>query len=108
MKMQKDPLKTIHEIWPHLKPWQRKWLRIQGEVIYGFMIFINILYRMDLWLFPPLAFFSAYIITSKYFPPHPIKIFAVLSTAFMFSTLNLFLLRPRKWKRIVHWVKANE
>jgi hypothetical protein len=62
---------------------------------------------VDLWLLPPLAFVSTYLVASKYFPSHPIKIFAVLSTAFMFSTLNLFLLRPRKWKKTAHWVKAN-
>ena len=68
---------------------------------------LKFLYRVDLWFFPPLAFLSTCLVTSKYFPPHPIKIFAILSTAFMFSTLNLFLLRPRKWKRTAYWVKIN-
>lgn len=71
---------------------------------------LKLLYRVDLWLFPPLAFLSTFLATSKYFPSHQIKLFAVLSTAFMFSTLTLFLLRPRKWKwkRIAHWVKAQQ
>lgn len=67
---------------------------------------LNGLYRVDLWLFPPLVFYSTYLLTSNNFPPHPIKIFAILSTAFMFATLTLFLLRPRKLVRIFRWVKA--
>lgn len=100
----KDPLKAISELWPHLKPWQRKWLRLQGEVIYVFVIFLHFIYRVDLWLFPPLAFISTYIVTTKYFPEHPVKLYAVLSTAFMFSTLTLFLIRPPK-RRQYHWIK---
>lgn len=65
---------------------------------------LNLFYRVDLWLFPPLAFTSTYFLTARYFPAHPIKIFAVLSTAFMFSTLTLFLIRPPK-RRQYHWIK---
>ena len=106
MTKQQNQLKTISDLWPHLTPWQRKWLRIQGEVIYVAVRLMKFFYRVDLWLFPPLAFISTYLVTSKYFPAHPIKIFAVLSTAFMFLTLTLFLIRPRKWKRTAHWIKA--
>jgi len=67
---------------------------------------LKFLYRVDLWFFPPLAFTSAYLLTSKNFPEHPIKIFGVLATAFMFSTLTLFLLRPKRWKKTSHWVRA--
>lgn len=103
---QKIQLKAIHDLWPHLKPWQRKWLRIQCEVIYGIVKIIDLIYRVDLWLLPPLAFYSTYITAQRNFPAHPISEMAVLSTAFMAMTLTLFLIRPRKWLRIVRWVKA--
>jgi hypothetical protein len=99
-------------------PSQNEWHRIPFDIkIYiALRLFIAVewtilsekilkfLYRVDLWLFPPLAFISTYIMTSKYFPPHTIKTFAVLSTAFMFSTLTLFLIRPPKRKQF-HWIK---
>jgi hypothetical protein len=66
----------------------------------------KLIYRVDLWLLPPLAFYSTFITAQRFFPPHPISDVAVLSTAFMAMTLTLFLIRPRKWKRIAHWVKA--
>jgi hypothetical protein len=67
--------------------------------------FLTLLRRADLWLFPPSAFISAYITTTKFFPPHPIKIIAVLATAFMFATLTLFLIRPARRKQTVRWSK---
>lgn len=65
------------------------------------------IYRVDLWLFPPGMFYATYILATKNFPEHPIKMIAVLSTAFMFGALSLLLIRPRKlkWKKIAHWVK---
>lgn len=68
---------------------------------------VDFLYRVDLWLFPPLAFASAYLVASKYFPPHPMIMFAILATSFMFSALVLFIIRPPKRRRF-HWVKINE
>lgn len=62
--------------------------------------------RIDLWLFPPLAFISTYFATTNHFPQHPIKIIVVLSCAFMFATLTLFLIRPKRRKNF-HWVKNN-
>jgi hypothetical protein len=59
---------------------------------------LSFLNRVDLWLFPPSVFYSVYLTTMKNFPPHPIKIFAVLATAFMSATLTLFLIRPTKHK----------
>ena len=76
-----------------------QWPQINKIALY----FLN---RVDLWFFPPLAFLSTYLVTSRYFPLHPIKIFAVLATAFMASTLTLFLIRPRRWKKTRHWVKS--
>jgi hypothetical protein len=81
-------------------------LRARHKIRNSFLAAINWLSYCELFVFPPLAFYSTYLLTSNNFPPHPIKIFAVLSTAFMFATLTLFLLRPRKWRRIAHWVKA--
>jgi amino acid permease len=81
-------------------------LRARHKIKNSFLAAINWLYYFELFIFPPLAFLSTFLTTSKYFPSHPIKIFAVLSTSFMFATLALFLLRPRKWKRTAHWVKA--
>lgn len=83
-------------------------LRARRRINNSFLAAINWLYYCELFIFPPLAFSSTFLATSKYFPPHPIRIFAVLSTAFMFSTLTLFLLRPRKWKRTAHWVRAQQ
>lgn len=62
--------------------------------------------RVDLWLFPPVAFFADFFWMKRIFPAHPITEVAILSTAFMAMTLTLFLLRPRKWKRTAHWVRA--
>lgn len=101
-KEQLDDLKKLHEIWSQLKPWQRKWLRIQGEVVYVFMVFIGLLYRVDLWLFPPAAFFATYNLAIQNFPDHPIKMIAVLSTAFMCAALVLMIIRPRN----INWIKA--
>lgn len=61
-----------------------------------------VLHRVDLWLFPPAAFFAAYNLAIQNFPDHPIKMIAVLSTAFMCAALVLMIIRPRR----IHWVKA--
>lgn len=98
-----DQLKAIHELWGHLNPWQRKWLRIQGEVVYLFVISMKVLHRVDLWLFPPAAFYGAYNLAAQQFPPHPMKLIAVLSTAFMFSAFVLLVIRPVRRK--IHWVR---
>jgi len=103
----KQSLSTPSELWANLKPWQRKFLRIQGDIVYSFVVFIDSLYRVDLWLFPPGMFYATYVLTIKSFPDHPIKTIAVLSTSFMFAALSLLLIRPRKikWKKVAHWVK---
>jgi hypothetical protein len=65
---------------------------------------LRFLYRVDLWLFPPLAFYSVYLLTTRDFPEHPIKMVAVLATSFMAATLTLFLIRPPK-RRPYHVLK---
>ncbi len=97
------PLKGLHELWPWLMPWQRKWLRLQGEAAYYFMLGIDWLYYRELYIFPPLAFIADYIWMKTIFPDHPMTQFAILATAFMSATLTLFILRPPKRKRI-HWI----
>jgi hypothetical protein len=72
-----------------------------GEII------LNFLNRVDLWLFPPLAFYSTYLVTTRYFPDHLIKFIAIMATSFMAATLTLFLIRPPK-RRPVHWVKYEQ
>ena len=67
---------------------------------------INWLYYRELYIFPPVAFIADYTWMSRIFPPHPVSEMAILSTAFMSMTLTLFMLRPRKWKKTAHWVKA--
>ena len=105
-KNQSSQLKTLYDLWPYLNPWQRKWLLIQCEVVYAAVKIIKLIYRVDLWLLPPLAFYSTYITAQRNFPAHPISDMAVLSTAFMAMTLTLFLIRPRKWMRVAHWVRS--
>ena len=105
MEMKKnDQLKTMHELWGRLKPWQRKWLRIQGEVVYGYVLFMKLLVRIDLWFFPPLAFFASYNLAVQNFPEHPARMIAVLCTSFMCAALTLLLIRPARRTR-AHWIK---
>lgn len=70
-------------------------------------IIVKYLSRIDLWLFPPLAFISTYIAANNHFPAHPMKIYTVLACAFMFATFTLFLIRPKRRKNF-HWVKNAE
>lgn len=56
---------------------------------------LNVLRRVDLWLFPPLAFVSSYKAISQIIPAqHPMAFNAVMTTSFMCATLTLLLLRP--------------
>lgn len=102
-KEELENLEKLLEVWSQLKPWQRKWLRIQGEVVYIVISFVNTIYRVDLWLFPPAAFFAAYNLASQHFPYHPVKMIAVLSTASMLAALVLLILRPRRRR---HWGRS--
>lgn len=53
--------------------------------------------RVDLWVYPPLAFFSAFKAMSRFVPEeHPMALVTVLSTSFMAATLALFILRPAR------------
>lgn len=67
----------------------------------------GILYRIDLWLFPPLAFFAAYKAMLRFVPVHPISKMTVLTSAFTSAAYALFLLRPPKRMRLAHWIKQN-
>lgn len=62
-------------------------------------ITLNILHRIDLWLFPPLGFYACYNAISLLFPTnHPMTSIAIPGTAFMFTTLAILLLRrPKKY-----------
>jgi hypothetical protein len=93
---------------PNLDEWQRLPFEIKAYIVFRLFIAVDlprILHRVDLWLFPPAIFFSAYLASNNNFPPHPIKMLAVLSTAFMAATLALFLLRPAR-RLQVHWVRS--
>jgi hypothetical protein len=79
-------------------------LRLFLAIIYPSIekIALQVLHRVDLWLFPPAAFFAAYNLAIRNFPDHPIKMIAVLSTAFMCAALVLMIIRPRNIK----WIKV--
>lgn len=100
---QLEDLEKLRKVWSQLNPVQRKWLRIQGEAVYYFVLITNFIYRIDLWFFPPAAFFSSYNIAIQNYPDHPIKMIAVLSTAFMCAAFTLLVIRP---KRKPHWVRS--
>lgn len=60
---------------------------------------LNILRRVDLWLFPPLAFISSYKAISQIIPAqHPMAFNTIMATSFMCATLTLLLLRPQNKK----------
>ena len=67
---------------------------------------LSILYRIDLWLLPPLSFFATYKAISHVIPTHPIAFYAIMSSSFMAATLTLFLIRPVS-KKSAHWIKEN-
>jgi hypothetical protein len=91
-----DERNALYEIWPYLTPWQRKWLRMQGEVGYAITRVDKWLSRADLWLFPPLAFFAVYRLMSRSIPPHPLAPLAMIGTSFNAATLTLLLIRPSR------------
>ncbi|MEW6403377.1 MAG: hypothetical protein AB1649_16395, partial [Chloroflexota bacterium] len=64
---------------------------------------LTTLYRLDLWLFPPLAFLGTFKATLRLIPTHPIAFYAIMATSFMAATLTLFLIRPPK-KVTAHWI----
>lgn len=65
---------------------------------------LNIIKRVDLWLFPSMAFASNYHVLTNFFPGHPVKLFAILASSFMSATLTLFIIRPPKRRSPGHWV----
>lgn len=63
-----------------------------------------LLHILDVYLFPPLVFASNLYAVNTLFPPHPIRMIGVLASAFMSTTLTLFVLRPPKRRFPGHWV----
>lgn len=72
------------------------WLRWRERIL-------RLLVRVDLWFFPPLMFYGAYLISSRYLPIHPIRLIAINANAFMAASLSLFLLRPATRYK-AHWI----
>ena len=95
---------------PNLDDWEKLPFFIQfliaGKICYHAILprVLNFLYRVDLWLFPPLVFYSAFKSSTYLIPAaHTMALMAVLSISFMATTLSLFLLRPPK-RLHAHWV----
>lgn len=56
---------------------------------------LGVLRRVDLWLFPPLAFVSSYKAISQIIPAqHPMAFNAIMATSFMCTVLTILILRP--------------
>ena len=64
----------------------------------------SLLHILDVYLFPPLVFVSNFYAVNRLFPPHPVRMIGVLASAFMSTTLTLFVLRPPKRRFPGHWV----
>jgi hypothetical protein len=64
-------------------------------------------YYRELYFFPPLVFLGSYLSLLRVFPPHPIQLFALLASSFMFTTLTILMLRPPKRVYLAHWVRLN-
>jgi len=84
---------------------------IRSLLVLGFFIFryasmrlAALLHILDMYLFPPLVFASNYYAVDTLFPQHPIRMIGVLASAFMSTTLTLFVLRPPKKRFPGHWV----
>ena len=66
-------------------------------------ILVENIQRIDIWLFPPLAFFGAYKSMIKIVPEgHPMALVTVLGTCFMCVVLVQLIVRPRK---IFSWIR---
>jgi len=60
-------------------------------------IFVKRIRRIDLWLFPPLAFFGAYKSMLQVVPlGHPMGMNTVLASSFMCAVLVQLIIRPAK------------
>lgn len=63
--------------------------------------------KIDLWIIPPIAFFGCYLNIEKIFPKnHPMSTISIMGTSFMFATLTMMIVRPKK-KNNLHWIKSN-
>lgn len=66
------------------------WIKIEE-------VFIKRIRRIDLWLFPPLAFYGAYKSMMQIVPmDHPMALVTVLGSCFMSAVLVQLVVRPRK------------
>ncbi len=64
--------------------------------------------RVDLWLFPPLAFIGCYKAISQIIPSeHPMAFNTTMATGLMCATLTLFILRPKS-KKLAHWINQEQ
>lgn len=100
---------------PNQNEWQR--LPIDVKLYVVLRIFIAVIYpqlekavttifrRVDIWLFPPAAFFSTYNLAIQNIPDHPIKTVVVFGTATMCASWVMLVIRPR---RRLHWVNSHE
>lgn len=80
------------------------WLFLRRGILQVVKVSDEWLYRFELLVFPPAAFASNFYLLSRYFPAHPIRMFALLASSFMSATLTLLLLRPPKKRFPGHWV----
>jgi hypothetical protein len=107
-----------HNLPPNPKEWNS--LPISTQVYIVWQLFkkahlpvlkttiLKYLIRIDLWLFPPLAFIACYKAVSLLFPSnHPMTYLAIPGTAIMFTAFAMLLLRPPQ-KRIAHWIKLHD
>lgn len=80
------------------------WLFLRRGILLVVRVSAEWLYHFELLVFPPAAFASNFYVLSRFFPTHPIRLFALLASSFMSATLTLLLLRPPKKRFPGHWV----
>jgi len=80
------------------------WLFLRRGILLAVKFSADWIYRFELLVFPPAAFASNFYVLSRFFPTHPIRLFALLASSFMSATFTLLLLRPPKKRFPGHWV----
>ncbi len=91
-----DERDALRRLWRRLAPWQRRWLRLQGDYAYMLTKFERVLRRIDLWLLPPLAFYAVYRLMAHAVPAHPMADIVVAATAVNAAALTVLIIRPSK------------
>jgi hypothetical protein len=85
---------------PSENEWEK--LPIDVQIYIDIVIFLvvdlpKLLWRVDLWLFPPAIFYLTFTLSKENVPAdHPMAIWAILAISFMATTLTLFMLRRPK------------